>query len=212
MSALELLERNRIDTALQELKIQASGLVGDEDFLGIGRMVGADHLFLYELLCSPNEELERIKHAGENVRATVSAKIIDVQKGTVVYRDAIQQNVFLDTPPSGRHWIRPEEDLEWAAKVATYGLIISLKAAFDPSLADGILLDSKYRGPGARVSRVLIGSPAYKSGIQAGDLITRRDGVPIASNRDNAGSFNRKAVLSVPRDGVERDYLIEIEK
>lgn len=210
--ALELVERNRIDTALQELKIQASGLVRDEDFLGIGRMVGADHLLIYELLCTPNEELGRIKKDGGLVRATVSAKIIDVQKGTVVYRDAIEQSVFLRTPPSGRYWIRPEEDLEWAARRATNGITISLSAAFSPSLADGIVLDREYKGPGARVLLVLIKSPAGNSGIQAGDLIARRDGVPIASNRDMAGPFNRKVVLTVLRDGIERDYLIEIEK
>lgn len=210
--ALELVERNRIDTALQELKIQASGLVRDEDFLGIGRMVGADHLLLYELLCTPNEELGRIKHEGGRVRATVSAKIIDVQKGTVVYRDSIEQSVFLRTPPSGKYWINPGLDLEWAAKRAMFGLTISLHAAFYHSLADGIVLDSEYQGPGARVSLVLKHSPADNSGIQAGDLITRRDGVPIASNRDIAGSFNRKVVLTVLRDGVERDYLIEIGK
>lgn len=204
---IELVERRNLDMALKELQIQASGLVRDSDFVGIGRMIGADHVLSYEIACTSREVIERIKTEGGSVRASIFGKIINVQTGAVVYHDTFEQSVFLPTPPRNQHWINPEPDLEWAARKSLYGLKTSLITALSTYLPDGIIWDQGYKGPGGKAYLVLTGSPADRSGIKVGDLITHQNGVPVNSSISPQGG---NVSLTVVRDGVTRDYVLEM--
>jgi len=204
---IELVERRNLDVALQELRIQASGLVRDSDFVGIGRMIGADHVLSYEIVCTDREAIERMKIEGGTIRATISGKIINVQTGAVVYHDTFEQSILISTPPRHQHWINHEPDLEWAAQKSLYSLKISLITAFSTYLPSGIIWDQEYKGPGGKAHMVLMGSPADRAGIRVGDVITHQDGVPISSStyvqRGNV-------VMTVDREGITRDYVLDM--
>lgn len=207
---IELVERRNLDVALKELQIQASGLVRDSDFVGIGRMIGADHVLSYEIACTPQEVIGRLKTEGGSVRASISGKIINVQTGAVVYHDTFEQSVFLPTPPRPQYWINPEPDLEWAARKSLYSLKVSLFTAFSTYRPSGIVWDEAYNGPGGKVYLVLTGSPADRIDIRVGDLITRRDGIPISSSKEAEIPKRGNVSLTVVREGVTRDYVLNM--
>lgn len=94
-----------------------------------------------------------------------------------------------------------------AARKSLYGLQVSLTTTFSTYLPSGIIWDQGYKGTGGKAYLVLTGSPADRSGIRAGDLITHQDGVPISSSiSTHRGNF----VLTVVREGITRDYVLDM--
>ena len=69
---------------------------------------------------------------------------------------------------------------------------------------------------GAYVQQVVSGSPAEKSGIQQGDIITKIDGQQIAENNDLAGVIEKKKVndnitITLWRDGDTKEVKVTLE-
>ena len=74
----------------------------------------------------------------------------------------------------------------------------------------GVSLDAAFTGPGGRVESVTPGEPAELAGLQAGDLITRIDGMVIADSTQLIVTIRAKApgdtvLLTVERDGQETE-------
>lgn len=74
--------------------------------------------------------------------------------------------------------------------------------------------DSRGTGTlGAEVTNVAPGSPAAEAGLQAGDLITAVDGVPVASTESlvaqvRAGQVGKSMTLAVLRNGTSQDVTL----
>ena len=103
---------------------------------------------------------------------------------------------------SNRKVVRPYIGMKMVTLDETSAGISGSKAASKPE-------------QGAVVVEVLPGSPAEKSGLQAGDIIIRFDGAPVLSTRDILGrvgfEVGRRVPLAVQRGGAELELGITTE-
>ena len=182
---LEIVERTRIDVAIKELEFQGSGLVRDDNFIGVGRMLGADHVLIYQVTANSDADIKYIQRRGGFLRGIASGKLIRVQTGTAVFQQAAQQQSFVRPSDIGTEWVVAGiEGLKRAtALLALNGLVQSLAEALMPS-PTGILWDAERGGNRVKVLEVLSYSPADNAGIQRGDFIIAIDGIPVRGMGD----------------------------
>lgn len=128
---LEIVERARIDVAIKELEFQASGHVRDDSFVGVGRMLGTDHLFIYQVTANFDRDMESFQQQGGYVRSIASGKLIRVQTGAVVFQQSARQESFVRPAPIGRTWAVPgiEGLKRGTVLLALDGLFLSLTEA-----------------------------------------------------------------------------------
>lgn len=179
---LEIVERTRIDAAIRELMFQASGRVRDDNFLGVGRMLGADHLLLYDVTATSDAELVDIAKGGantHNIRAVSYGKVIRVESGTVIFQQMAEQRVRASITPA-QIWNLPElkNGRDLAVQSSLSGLFMTLLTANQPS-PTGIVWGPERGGNRVQVHYVLVSSPGYYAGVRRGDIITAIDGNPV---------------------------------
>jgi len=211
---LEIVERARIDVAIKELEFQASGHVRDDNFVGVGRMLGTDHLFIYQVTANFDRDMESFQRYGGYVRSIASGKLIRVQTGTVVFQQTAQQESFFRSAPIGRLWAVPsiEGAKRGTALLALEGLFLSLTEAFLPSPI-GILWNDEPGGNRVKVLEVLTYSPAHNVGLQRGDIITAIDGIPVRRQGDKVMQdleiIPRELVhITIQRKGQEQTFAV----
>ena len=79
----------------------------------------------------------------------------------------------------------------------------------------GVQLDMNYSGPGARVESVTDGGPAQQAGLEAGDVITKADGRPVADAIGLIVAIRAKApgdtiTVTVDRGGSTQEIAITL--
>lgn len=183
IAGLEIVERSDIEVASRELVLQHKGLVRDDELAGIGKMFGADHLLVYSLTTTSDEQLDRIRTMGGQLSAMVSWKLIQTETGRIVYHDAVLGAITLDQLPEPYEWIDPQTDRRAAVALSFSGLYASIFHAFVPGEL-GIVADPNFIGSGAKVFLVLINSPASSLGLKPGDVIIKINGLLIRSFED----------------------------
>lgn len=201
---LEIVERKDLSVLTQELRLQSSGLVRDEDMSRIGRMLGADHLLVYSLITTTDEELNRMKSKGGLIQALASWKLLQVESGAVVYQDTVVQAVSLNE-------LSYESTILSAARQAAYQLALAgLQASlFHALIPDelGVMRDPSFNGPGPKILLVLLNSPAAKMGINIGDVIVSVNGLPVRSPEDvDKTPFSAMKSITVRRGIKELEF------
>ena len=206
---LEIVERNRINVAIHELEIQTSGQVRDDNFVGVGRMLGADHLLIYQVTADFDDR-DAFPRLGGLIRALAVGKVIGVQTGALVFQQSISLMVSFSPPPLGKEW-KVEQNKVRMMKEGIFKLFRSLHQALLPAPI-GISWwreqDSNVSSP-VKVNFVWEGSPAHLSGIQYGDLITAIDGMPVRGMGDRVlqdlEMIQRELVhITIQRKGQEQ--------
>lgn len=181
--SIKLLERDKIKSILSELQIQMSGLVADNEAVHVGRMLGADHIVLYEFNTASDNDIRKMQFRGGSFVSTVRVKIIDVETSEVVFDHTSktlsilhfsQNSGVLLTP------LLPEMTRRVSMEYCSYVSSAALNAAFNPSNI-GIIFDISYQGQGAKVAWPFTYSIAARSGIKAGDIILQINGRKLTS-------------------------------
>lgn len=194
---LQIVERSRIDLALRELQFQASGKVRDDNFVGVGRMLGADHLFIYQVTVDHDPDIQALGRTGGFIHAISSGKIIHVQTGAVVFQQTIEVSDILPPPPPGRWWNNQENLMLDAMKEAVITLFAHLETALLPAPI-GAMLYSDQGSNRVKVHCVMNGGPAHDADLQRGDLIIAIDGIPVRGVGDRV----LRDMQLIPRDLV----------
>lgn len=201
---LQIVERSRIDLALRELEFQASGKVRDDNFVGVGRMLGADHLFIYQVTGDFDGNIQAVRRTGGFMHAISSGKMIHVQTGAVVFQQMVEMDAILPPPQPGQNWTNPEIlKLDLMSEV-----IITLLAHLETALLPAPIGAMWFTDVGSnrvKVHCVMYGGPAHDAGLQRGDLIIAIDGIPVRGVGDRV----LRDLQLIPRDlvsmTIERD-------
>ena len=75
---IEIVERTDLDTVFEEMRTQMTGIIRDKDLVTVGQMLGADHLFLYEIVVTTDKEMEYVQFNGGPVGSS-ARKGVQVQ-------------------------------------------------------------------------------------------------------------------------------------
>ena len=205
VAGLEIVERSDIEVASRELVLQHNGLVRDDELAGIGKMFGADHLLVYSLTTTSDEQLERIRTTGGQLSALVSWKLIQTETGRIVYHDAVLGTITLDQLPEPYEWIDPRTDRRAAVALAFNGLYASILHAFVPGEL-GIVVDPNLNESGVKIFLVLLNSPASSLGLKPGDVITKINGSPIRTFDDaDRIPFSQMNTITILRGAQESE-------
>jgi PDZ domain len=212
---LEIVERSRIDIAMRELEFQASGRVRDDNFVGVGRMLGADHVFVYEITSALDRDLQAVQRTGGSALASCSGKLIHVQTGTVVFQEAFELGAILPPPLPGKHYTYSNigerlklDAMRWAIQT----LFAQLVEALVPSPI-GAMLSAIQDSNRVTVFAVMFVGPAYNAGLRQGDIITAVDGIPVHGVGDpvlrDLDMIPRELVhMTIEREGREQTLAV----
>ncbi len=201
---LEMVERKDLAVLTQELRLQSGGLVRDQDISSIGHMLGADHLLVYSLITTTDEDLSRMKSTGGLIQALASWKLLQVESGAVVYQDTVLQAVSLNELSYESTILSVARQV--AYQLALAGLQASLFHALIPDEL-GVVTDPSFNGPGLRIFLVLLNSPAGKMGINIGDVIVSVNGLPVRSLDDvDKTPFSAMKSITIHRGTKELEF------
>lgn len=213
---LTIVERERLELALRELKFQASGHVRDDHFVGAGRMLGADHIFTYQASVGFTNDASRRTPGypsdatefglrGGTMRAFTQGKVIHVETGAVVFQQTSEQSMEFPRPHGASYWNNStlDQNQRWLVGHALEGLFQALDAALDPS-PDGTVISREKGGDRVIVDFVLHGGPAFLAGLQQGDIITAIDGIPIIGIGDSVLTNLDKTPAELHRYTIQR--------
>lgn len=108
------------------------------------------------------------------------------------------------SPQTGRcDWVRIDEIKDVGSNA---GPEIS-NLAFDRPPNCAFALDNSFQGPGIRVASLETGSILALGGLQAGDVITRMEGVPIKTDADLREVYFNKLLAKVAGDEFTGEYM-----
>lgn len=201
----DVVERGRIDEVLKEQVLSLSGVLEERNRIKIGRILGVNAIVVGELGQYESQQRKTdttyfpwtdfytgqtsyIPIQGqqwlENY-VSVSLRIVDVETGKVIFAGAGQFERGLTNPPQQLAEVLISEILsDW----------------FDSPGRLGI-----YFGKEFIIDRVIVGSPASKAGIKAGDKILKWNGIDF-SNIQNPEEYQR-ITYGYPRERVELEIL-----
>ena len=203
---IEIVERTDLDMLTQEQYLQASGRIRDQDFAGVGRMMGADHLLTYSLTTTGDDELLRALRAqGGMVSVSASFKLLSVETGSIVYQDTVFQAIYLDQ-------LSPSEEstVSLARRAAIYLALTGLHASIYHALVPdeiGLVIDPTFGGSGAKIFMVLVNSPAARIGLKADDTIVKINGRDVAIPEDvDRMHFSEMKSITLRRGDKDVEY------
>ncbi|TMQ31755.1 MAG: PDZ domain-containing protein [Nitrospirae bacterium] len=180
---LEIVERVRIDMAIHELEFQASGRVRDDNFVGVGRMLGADHLFIYQVTGDLDRDKQAFRGTGGLVHAMSSGKVIHVQTGALVFQQTVDLYATVPLPQPGNQWNDPDSVKLNIMRGALGVLFIQLEEALLP-FPIGVAWGPDQGSNRVIAQIVMVGGPAHDAGLQRGDLLIVIDGIPVRGGGD----------------------------
>lgn len=197
-----LVERETLGLALEEVQLQNTGRVADESMVRVGRLVGADTLLTYRLDSLSGETIASVRRNGGQVLGSAEFRLINVESGTTLFRQAVTATVTLATPGGGKAW--PEESVHQVHRAAmenavSYGLA-SLTMAYGDNVL-GLVPDLTSVKDGVTILGVLQGGPAHGAGIKANDRIVSLNGQPFTSW---AMPITLPAAFTIEREGKTR--------
>lgn len=100
-----VVERERLNSIMGEIKLSSSGLVASNQVIQIGNLTGAEYLLTGQIL---NADIDRKTFSGYGVKTTketyhlgASIRILETQTGTIVFSDSQQaEHTLQDTQSS----------------------------------------------------------------------------------------------------------------
>jgi hypothetical protein len=194
---LVLVERQDLETVLDEIGFQYTGHLDDETTIRLGRLTGADSLLIYRSI---------VQETGPHTGA-FELRLLKVESGTTVFRQmtsarhsplvAASQPVGFSTNAGIR-----EQHLV-LEQTAAYGLA-ALTAAFGDNPL-GLVYDYGWTGNGIRVLDVLQGGPGFRAGIRPADEILQSNHVPVRHWTD---PLSLPAHLTVNRQGLPLEITV----
>jgi len=200
-----LVERD-LRPALAEVLLQHSGRVSDESTVRVGRLAGADSLLVYTIESFSPSAISGIARSGGVVPGTVEVKLLNVEEGTLLFRQQAMGSAFLPAPGPGRTW--PDEALQTAHRnavnvAAGYALVALLTAFGDNQL--GIVPNPTLNG--AEIYGVLEGSAAQRAGLRRGDRVLAVNGQDITT-WTSLMALALPASLKIEREGNQREVVV----
>lgn len=201
-----LVEREALELALEETQFQHAGRVADESMVRVGRLAGADTLLMYWVDALAERTVVSARRNGGHVLGSAEFRVLNVESGTTLFRQAVTATVVLDAPGSGKAW--SEESVRQVHRAAienavSYGLASLTMAYGDNPL--GLVPDLTAAGEGMTVLGVLQGGPAHIAGIKFNDRIINLNGMPFTSW---AVPITLPASLTIEREGKSREIKV----
>jgi hypothetical protein len=187
---LVLVEREDLQTILDEIGFQYTGQLDEETTIRLGRLTGADSLLIYRCI------LQDISPKS----VAFELRLLKVESGTTVFRQTVSAThsplvaaihpVELSNTSEVRHQHLVLEH------TAAYGLA-ALTAAFGDNPL-GLVYDYTWTGKGIKVIDVLQGGAGFRAGLRRGDEILQVNQEPVGSWTD---SLTFPADLTIKREG-----------
>jgi hypothetical protein len=200
-----LVERD-LRPVLTEVLLQYSGRINDESTVRVGRLAGADTLLTYSIEPFSQSAANSIVNSGGVVPGAVEVKLINVEEGTLLFRQQAMGSAFLPAPGPGRSW--PSETLQTAHRnavnvAAGYALVALLAASGNNSL--GIVPNPTMNG--AEIYGVLEGSAAQRAGLKKGDRVLTVNGQDVTT-WTSLMSLSLPTNLTIEREGKQREVAV----
>lgn len=200
---LVLVERD-LRPVLDEVLLQYSGRVNDESTVRVGRLAGADSLLVYSIEALPPSIVSSMASHGGTFSGIVELKLLDVERGTVLFRQQAMATAGVPPPRQGLVW--PDEAVRQAHRVAvseasSYALAALVTAFGDNPL--GFVPDTTV-SDAAKVFGFLVGGPAHLAGLKKGDRILAVNGQQITL-WTSLTPLPLPATLTVERGGERRE-------
>jgi hypothetical protein len=175
----EVIERQQVAKIVEEQAFGMTGAIASETAAKAGRILGADHVLLYSVDASDDQQVALVNKHGGYLRAIISARMVNTETGAVTW--SFKGSTLLDTRiPFGTNGAAARTNMiQISAQVMGGALLTAFHVPFL-----GLVPDSGYRGNGARVFIVIPGTIGAKAGIQYGDVITRVEGQMVNSAQD----------------------------
>lgn len=156
---LVLVEREKLQTVLNEVAIQYAGEVDDDTTIRVGKLVGADSLLTYRLVVPKGSWL---------TSAYFELRLLKVESGTTVFRQMASANQTSSETVAAKSQPNKSEALArrlLLEEAAAYGLA-ALTAAFGDNPL-GVVSDYTWSREGIKLIDVLQGGPAFPGRTQA---------------------------------------------
>jgi TolB-like protein len=203
---LTIVDRKEIDLIRSEFDFQVSGEVSDDSMQDLGRMLGAQSIVSGSLTNIGGSY--RIVIRVLNVQSVT----VEVQYRTDILSDNRVQALLAGGNNSGGSNARPSTAAT-SATPSPFGWLGVSNSDLDNEIMTALKLKGKN---GVLVRSIFLGSPADKSGIRAGDVIThinRREVADTSQVLAIVGGLRAgdQATFTVIRDGASRDINAYIE-
>ena len=200
-----LVERD-LRPVLAEVLLQYSGQISDETTVRVGRLAGADSLITYSIEPFPQSSSSSMSRYGGAVAGMVELKLVNVEEGTVLFR---QRAMATADVPAPRQGLWSDEVIREAHRAAVSEATSYAMAALVSSFGDnplGLVPDFQVRGA-ATVLGVLDGSPAHLADLRKGDRVLMVNGRPITT-WTSLVPISLPAFLTIEREGNQREVTV----
>jgi len=204
-SEIVLVERD-LRAVMNEVLLQHSGGISDETTARVGRLVGADTLITYNVEPFLKSSSDDVSRYGGLVTGFVELKLVNVEEGTILFRQRAMAAAQVPTPRDGL-WPQGvlQEAHRRAVSEASYFAIAALLSAFGDNPL-GLVPDMK-ESDSVKLIGVLEGSAAQRAGLKKGDRV-------LAVNGQDITTWTRlmplplPASLTIEREGKQREVAV----
>ena len=95
---MRIIDRADIKQILEEQILQSGGLVAESTAVKLGKMAGVQTILTYQIQTTPDAELELIRARGGTISSSISAKLISVETGEVLFQTTTFDHRQIDLP------------------------------------------------------------------------------------------------------------------
>ena len=170
---LRIVDRANLQQILNEQSLQAGGLIDIATGVRIGKIAGVQSILNYQIQTASDEELNAIQERGGTISSSISAKLILVETGEVLFQTTTYNHRQVD-PPQNYGRDKWSEGKLWriqSVENAGQQAIADFEIALLWGNIGWYVTDMPSGRTGAWIRRVYPGGRANLAGIQTNDVI-----------------------------------------
>jgi len=170
---MRIIDRANLQHILNEQSFQHAGLIDISTGVKIGKIAGAQSILTYQIQTTTDEELEAIQVNGGTISSSISAKLILVETGEVIFQTTSFNHRQID-PPNNYGKDRWSEGKLWriqSVELAGEQAIADFEIALLWGNIGWYIAEMPAGRTGAWVKKVYPSGRANLAGIQPNDII-----------------------------------------